>query len=142
MISYLFLRYLPVALATTVLLAGCSESAPPTMEPVANEVAAASPGEAPVSQLDQSVVPGHYRLEIRVDPSQDDFSGVTEIDVTLSEPRDQLWLHGKGLQVSSAWLTDASGNRVEASYEQKLESGVALVSLARVVEAGDATLHF
>jgi len=142
MISSPFLQNLLVAFATMALLAACSESTAPPVELAASELVAVSPGEAPIGQLDRSVVPAHYRMELRVDPGQDDFSGVTEIDVTLSEPRDQLWLHGKGLQVSDAWLMDASGNRIEASYEQKLESGVALVSLASVVGAGDATLHF
>lgn len=142
MMSSPFPKFLPVAFAAAVVLAACSESAAPPSEPIAKEIVAASPGEVPVGQLDRSVEPRHYRIELRIDPSLDDFTGSVEIDVTLNEPRDQLWLHGKGLQVDSAWLTDASGSRIEASYDQRHDSGVALFSLARAVAAGKVTLHF
>jgi alanyl aminopeptidase len=77
-----------------------------------------------------------------VDPREDDFSGVTEIDVTFNEARDQVWLHGKNLQVSEAWLVNAAGERIEARYEEKLESGVSALTLASPVAAGPATLFF
>jgi len=123
-------------------LTACSEPEAPPPELQAPEPVVASAGEAPVGQLGETVVPRHYRLELRIDPRQDSFSGQTEIDVTFAEPRDQLWLHGKNLQVTEAWLSNASSERIAASYEQKLESGVALITLERPVEAGDATLHF
>jgi len=136
-----------VHLAFYLLLAAgfitaCSEPESPQPEHNAGQPAVASAGEAPVGQLGQSVTPRHYRLELRIDPRLDRFSGRTEIDVTFDEPRDQLWLHGKNLQVTEAWLSTASSARIAASYEEKLESGVALITLESPVEAGDATLHF
>ena len=101
-----------------------------------------SAGEAPVGQLGDSVVPNHYRLELRIDPRQDSFSGLTEIYVTFSEPRDQVWLHGKNLRIEEAWLSNSASERVEATWEEKLDSGVALLTLASPVGAGNATLHF
>jgi alanyl aminopeptidase len=101
-----------------------------------------SAGEAPVGQLDKSVMPRHYRLELTVDPRRDRFSGQTEIDITLQEPRDQLWLHGKHLEVTEVWLDTGSDGRIAANYEEKLESGVALITLESPATAGDATLHF
>jgi alanyl aminopeptidase len=129
-------------LAATALLAACSQSDSEQPSQAAPELLATSAGEAPVGQLDKSVAPRHYRLELRVDPRQDNFSGSVEIDITLQEPRDQIWLHGNNLQVEEVWLSNTTSSRIEATYEQKLESGVALVTLAAPVEAGDATLHF
>jgi alanyl aminopeptidase len=140
--SLRILKTVMFALGVSALLAACSESAAPPIEKSDEKPLAVSVGEAPAGQLDRSVEPGHYRIELRIDPRQDDFSGVVEIDIALNEPRDQVWLHGRGLQVSEAWLTDSAGERVAATYEEKLESGVALVTLARTVPAGNATLHF
>jgi alanyl aminopeptidase len=125
-----------------VLLSACSESESPQPQAVSRELIAMSAGEAPVGQLDKSVMPRHYRLELTVDPRRDRFSGQTEIDITLQEPRDQLWLHGKHLEVTEVWLDTGSDGRIAANYEEKLESGVALITLESPATAGDATLHF
>jgi aminopeptidase N len=44
--------------------------------------------------------------------------------------------------VSEVWLTMADSSRVEATYKQQLESGVAQISFAKTVSAGNASLHF
>ena len=64
------------------------------------------------------------------------------IDITLARAQESIWLHGKDLSVSEVYLTDSQGDRVDASYEERLDSGVALVSLSREVAAGPAKLHF
>jgi alanyl aminopeptidase len=134
---------IPVCLfVAAALLAACSKSETPPAEPASPEIVAASAGEAPVGQLGRAVVPRHYRLELRIDPREERFSGRTEIDVTFAEPRDGFWLHGKNLQVTEAWLSNGSSGHIAATYQQKLESGVALITLERPVEAGEATLHF
>jgi len=130
------------SIVVATFLAACSEPTPPPVEQTAEEIVATSAGEAPVGRLDDSVAPSHYRIELKIDPRQDNFSGTTEIDVTFKEPRDQVWLHGKNLQIEEAWLSNAASERIEVSYEEKLESGVALLTLATPVGAGDATLHF
>jgi alanyl aminopeptidase len=124
------------------LLSACSESESPQPQQASQDLVAIGAGEAPVGQLDKSLMPRRYRLELTVDPRQDRFSGQTEIDVTLTEPRDQLWLHGKNLEVTDVWLSNDSAGRIAATYEEKLESGVALITLERPVAAGAATLHF
>jgi alanyl aminopeptidase len=135
-------RFVACLLAPVVFLIACSEPAPPQPQQSSKDLVAISAGEAPVGQLDQSVVPRHYRLELTIDPRQDRFSGQSEIDVTFNEPRDQLWLHGKNLDVTDVWLSDGSSERIAATYEERLDSGVALITLERPVAAGDATLHF
>ena len=117
-------------------LVGCSKPEAPAPETTAGVSA-----EPPVGELDESVAPVHYRLELRIDPREQRFSGRTGIDMTIKAPTDEIWLHGKGLDVTEVSLTDSAGNRVEATYSEKLDSGVALVSLAEAV-AGDATLEF
>ncbi len=124
--------------ASFVFLIGCSKSETPPAEP---ESAAETSAMAPVGRLGNAVVPGHYRLELRIDPSQDRFSGTVAIDITINEPGEHIWLHGKDLDVSEVYLDDGRSQRIDASYEQHLDSGVALVTLARPVEAGTATLH-
>lgn len=137
-----FLKFAICLLVAAAFLTACSESETPQSQQPSQSLVAMSAGEAPVGRLDQSVVPRHYRLELTVDPRQDRFSGQMEIDLTFEEPRDQLWLHGKNLEVADVWLSNGSNERIDATYEEKLESGVALLSLEKPVEVGDATLHF
>ena len=95
----------------------------------------------PPGQLGRAVVPVHYGIELAIDPSKDKFSGSVDIDVTLTEPRAGIWLHGKDLKVSEAFATDGSSRRIAATYSEKLDSGVALLSLAETLPAGPARLH-
>lgn len=126
-------------LTSFVVVAGCSKSSEPTVQ---KEMAAtAATGEAPVGQLGNSVVPIRYRLELTIDPTEETFSGVVEIDVKVNEPRSGIWLHGKNLDVKEAWLLDSQSNRIDATFEDHLDSGVALMALSRPVEPGPATLH-
>ena len=126
-----------------VTLTGCSESGTPATDRTsATQSAAIDSYEAPVARLGNAVVPNRYSIELRIDPSQERFSGKVTIDISLNEPRDTIWLHGKNLDISEVYLTDSHSNRVEASYEERLESGVSLLSLERLVDTGPATLHF
>lgn len=130
------LRAAACLLLPLLLLTACSDSSEPAAQ------AAADPGAAPVGQLGTSVVPLHYRLELRIDPREERFAGTTSIDLKFNEGTSGVWLHGKDLDVREVYLTDADANRIDATYEQHLDSGVALVSLAQPVAAGEATLHF
>jgi alanyl aminopeptidase len=124
-------------------LTGCSESgAPPTDQTSATQSLAVDSSEAPAGRLGNSVVPNRYDIELKIDPSQESFSGEVTIDISFNEPSDTIWLHGKNLDISEVYLTDSHSNRVEASYEEHLESGVSLLSLERMVGTGPATLHF
>jgi aminopeptidase N len=107
-------------------------------------VACARPHEtqAPAGQLDNSVTPTVYHIELSIDPSKDRFSGTTVIDVRLNESQDAIWLHGKNLDVSEVFLLDGKSNRVEATYAEELDSGVARVTFAAEAPAGPAELHF
>jgi aminopeptidase N len=134
------LRITICLLTSFALVAGCSNSSEPSAQQ--EIVVTASTGEAPVGQLGNSVVPIRYRLELKIDPTSEAFSGAVEIDVMVNEPRSGIWLHGKNLDVKDTWLTDSQSNRVDARFEQRLESGVALLALTRSIQPGPATLHF
>lgn len=139
---------LSLCLATAViLLCGCSEPTQAPAEdtplgPAATESEPVSSPQPPAGQLDNTVIPVHYRLELRIDPSRETFSGSVAIEVMINKPSDSIWLHGKNLDVTGAYLITGQSHRIEASYEQRLDSGVALVSLAEPVAAGSASLHF
>ncbi len=96
----------------------------------------------PVGRLGDVVAPTHYRIELSIDPSKESFSGVVDIDLMLNEPQDAIWLHGKNLDVSEVYLTDKDSNRIDATYAERLDSGVALVMLSQVAAAGPAKLRF
>jgi len=98
--------------------------------------------EAPVGRLGSNVVPTKYDIELTVDPSQASYSGRVSIGVEITEPTKIIWLHGKDLEVSEVYLTDSESRRIEASYEQRLDSGVALLTLAQPIGAGAASIHF
>jgi alanyl aminopeptidase len=115
---------------------GCTGSGSP------DQPAAVGPSEPPIARLGDAVVPTRYQIELKIDPTQDRFSGTVTIDVSIGDAGDMIWLHGKNLDVAEVFLTDSHSNRIDASYNEKDDSGVALVTLEQAVDAGPATLHF
>ena len=73
----------------------------------AEQAAAAAPAQTaapavPAGRLPDTVAPVAYRLDLTVDPAKERFSGKVEIDVTLKQASDQIFLHGRDLAVRSA----------------------------------------
>ncbi|MGB5512324.1 MAG: M1 family metallopeptidase [Woeseiaceae bacterium] len=127
-------RMIPALLFTLALLvAACAERQAPTAE--------RSPGP-PIGILGNPVTPAHYWLELVIDPSQERFSGTATINVSLNEDRADLWLHGKNLNVTDVFAVDRNNERVDATYAEKDDSGVALVTFERAITKGPAVLHF
>ncbi|NOR37683.1 MAG: M1 family peptidase, partial [Woeseiaceae bacterium] len=126
----------------SAVLAACSgpDDAP---EPAATQPQQAGDEmDAPVGRLGDNVVPTKYAIELTIDPSQDTFSGRVSIDVQISEPTSTIWMHGKDLDISEVTLTDSASNRIGASFEERLDSGVALLTLEQPAAAGAASIHF
>jgi alanyl aminopeptidase len=135
-------NFLCIALLSTVL-AACSNSADTSSEPAATLSQQGSDAMvAPVARLGDRVVPTKYAIELTIDPSQEMFSGNVSIDVQVNEPTSTIWLHGKDLDMSEVYLTNGESPRIDASYEERLPSGVALLTLERPVAAGPASIHF
>ena len=111
----------PPRIGTALLwiFVACAGTPPQSVGPSAQRAPAVpqaqrKPPEAPpVLQLPRDVHPLHYALEMRIVPDEERFSGTAEIDVQLDEPRDVIWLHGRGLDVRAASIGGMS-----ARYEQ------------------------
>jgi len=102
---------------------------------------AATNDAIPMGRLPASVEPRGYRLTLTIDPRQAEFSGATEIDLSLREPARAIWLHGHGLRVSNVVLI-TSGRTVEGRYaEVDTVSGVARVDFDEEIAAGRALLR-
>ncbi|NND36620.1 MAG: M1 family peptidase, partial [Gammaproteobacteria bacterium] len=96
---------------------------------------------APDGKLPDNVRPLAYRLDLLLDPRRDDFSGRVEIDMQLDDPADRIWMHGHELAVSAAGVRMGDGRAMAAVYEEQEGSGVASVSFAERLPAGEFTLH-
>lgn len=130
-----------LALSAAVFLSGC-DSANDVSAPDETVNVVRDDNGVPIARLGFSVRPEHYRLSLKLDPTDDNFSGTVEIDVLLDAPTTRIWLHGNHLEVSAASLETADGSVIDASYEQVHISGVARVDLASEAPAGKAVLRF
>jgi aminopeptidase N len=92
-------------------------------------------------RLTGDVTPTAYRLELSVSPKLPRFRGHTEIDVTVKGGETSITLHGRGLHVTTASVTQA-GKTLSARYREVDPSGVARVELPRALEPGEAKLVF
>ena len=82
----------PIAFVVQAFLVACAAAPPPPSKPE----------PPPPGPLARNVRPLHYTLGLRVDPDQPRFSGTAEIAIELDQPRDQLWMHGRGLHITEA----------------------------------------
>jgi len=130
-----------VLLSIAIGCAGAPKQAPPPVAATTPAPAAAlrppEPPEAPpLLRLPREVHPVRYTLSMRIVPTEERFSGTADIEVELDAPRSVLWLHGRGLHVTSARVDAAS-----AAYEQVNAEGLARLALDRPVGPGKATVH-
>src|SRR5262245_46233367 len=106
-----------------VLLAACGSPRKPTAEPAAppaaTAAATATPAAAapaapaldppqPALRLPRNFVPTGYRARLAIDPAKDGFTGSIEIAGEVRERSKGFWLHGHGLKVSAARLTQGA----------------------------------
>lgn len=123
------------------LIAACATpSRPTTPNTTAESAAPTNDATPPLGQLPQHVKPRSYALRIEIIPSKERFTGQARIAIELARPVSILWLHGKDLNVQSARATHAQGT-VEARYSQYNEHGLASLTLAQALPAGQATLE-
>jgi alanyl aminopeptidase len=97
---------------------------------------------APAGQLDSTVRPLRYELNLSIDPSREVFAGETRIDVMLTEPLTEIWMHGESLEIVSARLQLSSGQSIAAEFEQQNITGSARLTLEEIAPAGQAALYF
>ena len=143
------MRYIYIFGALSALmLSACSEQ--PAVSTTANIKAQAEQQKAstesgdqnvPVGRLGDAVTPSAYRLELTILPDQDDFSGVTEIDIEIRAAARSIYLHGRDLVVQDAELTSATGGSYTGSYQQVHDTGVARIDFDEEIPAGAATLR-
>ena len=132
-------------LSSLVSLAGCGSpppaAAPPPSAPAAVEPARLPSEAPPLGRLPRDVRPTHETLSFVVDPAASGFSGTAQIALHLDRPRDVIWLHGRGLKVTSVSLLSPAHEEVPAIWRGADPTGVAEVSLRHAVGPGEAVLR-
>ncbi len=96
--------------------------------------------DIPRGRLPGKVVPTAYRLDLEVIPDKPRFRGQVEIDVEVRDIVEQIWLHGKDLDVSAASISTEDGRRIPGDYTQVSEDGIALLSFDERLPRGSAKL--
>jgi alanyl aminopeptidase len=95
---------------------------------------------SPQGQLPTNISPTHYNLLLKIDPKKGVFSGEVTIKVTLTEATEQLWLHGKDLDVSQAIFITEQGETVSLIYQEMGHSGVVNLQASQKLAAQKGTI--
>lgn len=99
--------------------------------------------DTPHAQLPGNVIPQSYRIDLRMDPDADRFSGAVEIDVDIQSPTDKIWLHGKEMSVTSALAVSGETEKALTFTElpaSEAPSGISYLTSETVLPAGKITL--
>ena len=114
-----------------------SPAAPPPQE----SAAASAPEPRPGLRLPVDVHPTAESMELAIDPERDGFSGKVDLDVDLTQARQSVWLHARGLHVASASLTPDGAAAIAATWTDEDERGLGRLALSSVAPAGHARIH-
>jgi len=121
-----------IAFAGLAVIGACSNAA-------AGDGLAEQPHGA---RLPGNIRPLAYRLDLRIVPDEARFSGRVEIDVSLSEPLREAWLHGRDLAMKSVSARVAGAPVIVGSWRQQTADGRSRLVFERTLPAGPATLAF
>ncbi len=115
-----------------------SQAPPPVQE---QPTAGAETEPPPDGRLPRDVRPTRYSLTLAIDPSRERFTGVVEIDVELPRRQRVIYLHGRGLDVREASVTESGRDAREATWASLDDEGLASVTLARPIGPGNVRLR-
>jgi len=93
-------------------------------------------------RLPSFVVPSHYRISLEPDLEKFTFSGTVEIEVEIGQSTDNIQINSADLEISSAWVQDGVGSKIEASnveHDEDMER--ATISFNSDLSAGPYTLN-
>ncbi len=94
----------------------------------------------PVGRLPEGVTPLGYTLWMEVVPSRERFRGRVEIRTRFDAPRQVVWLHGLGIEVSEAEALPDRAEPISGAYRQENEDGVAALRFPHPIGPGEVTL--
>ena len=124
------------------LLAGAALLAPVAAQAEEKPTAAVTAlGAVPRGKLTDAAKPTAYRIDTTFDPARPEFSGRTEIDVTLKEPSRFIDLHGRDLTMTRAIATVGGKSHAGHWYDVD-DTGVARLVFDDMLPAGPMTLAF
>jgi len=118
--------------STALLMAGCkaAENIGTDADEFVSKVF--SEDAVPHAQLGSNVIPTEYRLDMVMNPDDDSFTGVVEIDVTIENPTFRIWLHGKNMTVSEATLISPNNDHPITMDFTELSASEAPSGIARL----------
>jgi len=93
-------------------------------------------------RLPSFVVPSHYRISLEPDLEKFTFSGTVEIEVEIGQSTNNIQINSADLEISSAWVQDGVGSKIEASnveHDEDMER--ATISFGSDLPAGPYTLN-
>ena len=143
-----FSKFLASVSLSCLLLAGCKKAVEQLAETPA-EIQITQNAEydhtaIPHAELPDMVTPKGYRIDMRIDPQQDGMSGTVEIDVTVNESEDRIWIHAKEMTVKSARIDYANGTSKDLNFTPvpltEAPSGVAYLTTDGDIPVGDGVI--
>lgn len=101
---------------------------------------ASEPG-VPKGPLPRSIVPSLVKLELKIDPRQERFSGITRIEADVAQATRVVWMHGRDLDIREATAIAAGGKRIPLKSESMDVSGVLKLTAAEDIPSGKAQIE-
>ena len=102
-----------------------------------NRVAPLAPPAS--DRLDPQVVPTAYHIQLKVDPSNERYSGQVAIDMKLLSPRNIVWLHSHGHELTAIRF-EVDGRPIEGVTPIRGEPDWLAIQLPEKVMADEARL--
>ncbi|PKO85121.1 MAG: hypothetical protein CVU18_21780, partial [Betaproteobacteria bacterium HGW-Betaproteobacteria-12] len=101
---------------------------------------AATAAYVPSGKLPDTLQADAFAVELRIDPRNDAFSGVSRIDGAIKHSTRTLFIHGRDMQISRATITPKGGESLSLDAKQVHVSGVIELTAAADIPAGPASL--
>jgi len=102
------------------------------------------PNAVPHAMLGNNVIPNAYQINLRMNPDDDGYSGLVDIAVTIAEPTQKIWLHGKNMTVTNPVVKSNGGGVIPLTFTElsadEAPSGIAFLESPLPLPAGEHVL--